>query len=106
MANTDATIATHLNRDRIPTADVRARIHEGLSFLIMSPPEPRRSALDEQLAPHRDLIAQAVSKGHTYRTIATTLTEAGLKVSPESVRRYVQRTNGRVKPKVRRGSKP
>ncbi len=101
-----ATVAEHVKTERISTDDVRARIHEGLSFLINSPPQLRRSALDEQLSPHRELIGQAVAKGHTFRTIATTLTEAGLKVSPESIRRYVQRTNGQLKSKNRRSSKP
>ena len=87
------------------TDDVSRRIHEGLSALLITPPSPRRSALEEQLEPHRSLIAQAISKGHTYRTIATTLQAAGLKASPESLRRYVQRSNGRVKTKPRRASK-
>ena len=86
----------------MPEDDVHQRIHAGLSALIISPPRQRRSALEDQLEPHRTLIAQALAKGHTYRSISAILNEAGLKASPESVRRYVQRTNGRSKTKARR----
>jgi len=92
---------------------IDAAIRAKLEALVASGPVERKSKLETTLDPHRDLIAAAVAKGHTYRTITTTLREAGLKASPETIRRYVQRigTNGKGKPRVAarrtvRGSRP
>ena len=58
-------------------------------------PVPRRSVLETTLEPHRELITRAHAKGHNYRSITEALRAAGLKASPETIRRYVQRiTNG------------
>ncbi len=81
--------------------DIRAK----LTALVESPPTPRRSLLETILEPHRELIMQAHAKGHNFRTITSALREAGLKASPETIRRYVQRittdTTLNGKPKTR-----
>jgi len=68
-------------------AEIRAR----LTALIDAAPLPRRSVLEATLEPHRELITQAHAKGHNYRSITEALRGAGLKASPETIRRYVHR---------------
>ncbi len=85
---------------------LHAEIRSRLTALIDAAPLPRRSVLEATLEPHRELITQAHAKGHNYRSITEALRGAGLKASPETIRRYVQRitngatgTNGRAKSK-------
>ncbi len=74
---------------------LHAEIRSQLTALIDAAPLPRRSVLEATLEPHRELITQAHAKGHNYRSITEALRGAGLKASPETIRRYVQRiTNG------------
>ncbi len=74
---------------------LHAEIRSRLTALIDAAPLPRRSVLETTLEPHRELITQAHAKGHNYRSITEALRAAGLKASPETIRRYVQRiTNG------------
>ncbi len=76
---------------------LHAEIRSRLTALIDAAPVPRRSVLEATLEPHRELITQAHAKGHNYRSITEALRGAGLKASPETIRRYVQRiTNGSV----------
>lgn len=70
---------------------LHAEIRSRLTALIDAAPVPRRSLLETTLEPHRDLITQAHAKGHNYRSITEALRGAGLKASPETIRRYVQR---------------
>ena len=84
---------------------LHAEIRSRLTALIDAPPESRRSVLEATLEPHRELITQAHAKGHNYRSITEALRSAGLKASPETIRRYVQRitksdagNNGTAKP--------
>lgn len=91
-----------MHADESLHAEIRAKLHG----LIEAAPIPRKSALEETLEPHRELITQAHAKGHNYRSITNALREAGLKASPETIRRYVQRitmsspaTNGKLKAK-------
>jgi len=84
---------------------LHAEIRSRLTALIDAAPLPRRSVLEATLEPHRELITQAHAKGHNYRSITEALRGAGLKASPETIRRYVQRitksdagTNGTAKP--------
>ncbi len=84
---------------------LHAEIRSRLTALIEAAPVPRRSVLEATLEPHRELITQAHAKGHNYRSITEALRGAGLKASPETIRRYVQRitksnadTNGTAKP--------
>ncbi len=70
---------------------LHSEIRSRLTALIDAPPVPRRSVLEATLEPHRELITQAHSKGHNYRSITEALRGAGLKASPETIRRYVQR---------------
>ncbi len=84
---------------------LHAEIRSRLTALVDAAPVPRRSVLEATLEPHRELITQAHAKGHNYRSITEALRGAGLKASPESIRRYVQRitksdadTNGTAKP--------
>lgn len=79
-------------------------IRSRLNALIETTPAPRRSVLEATLEPHRELITQAHAKGHNYRSISDVLRAAGLKASPETIRRYVRRitsgetpTNGKTK---------
>jgi len=65
------------------------------------------SAGVQSLEPHRELITQAHAKGHNYRSITEALRGAGLKASPETIQRYVQRitkddTPTNVHPKANR----
>lgn len=85
-------------------ASIDEAIRSKLEALVASGPAERKTKLEATLDPHRDLIAAAIAKGHTYRTITTTLRDAGLKASPETIRRYVQRisTNGKAKRPARR----
>jgi len=85
---------------------LHAEIRSRLTALIDAAPLPRRSVLEATLEPHRELITQAHAKGHNYRSITEALRGAGLKASPETIRRYVQRitngnagTNGQAKSK-------
>ncbi len=85
---------------------LHAEIRSRLAALIDAAPVPRRSVLETTLEPHRELITQAHAKGHNYRSITEALRSAGLKASPETIRRYVQRitkgeaaTNGHPKTK-------
>jgi len=85
---------------------LHAEIRSRLTALIDAAPLPRRSILEATLEPHRELITQAHAKGHNYRSITEALRGAGLKASPETIRRYVQRitngatgTNGQAKSK-------
>jgi len=85
---------------------LHAEIRSRLTALIEVAPAPRRSVLEATLEPHRELITQAHAKGHNYRSITEALRGAGLKASPETIRRYVQRitngsaaTNGQAKSK-------
>jgi len=84
---------------------LHAEIRSRLTALIDAAPLPRRSVLETTLEPHRELITQAHAKGHNYRSITEALRSAGLKASPETIRRYVQRitksdadTNDTAKP--------
>ena len=83
---------------------LHAEIASRLTALIEAAPVPRRSILETTLEPHRELITRAHAKGHNYRSITEALRAAGLKASPETIRRYVQRitngdaTNGKAKP--------
>ena len=70
---------------------LHAEIRSRLTALIDAAPVPRRSILETTLEPHRELITQAHAKGHNYRSITEALRGAGLKASPETIRRYVQR---------------
>ncbi len=70
---------------------LHAEIRSRLTALIDAAPLPRRSVLEATLEPHRELITQAHAKGHNYRSITEALRGAGLKASPETIRRYVQR---------------
>ena len=70
---------------------LHAEIRSRLTALIDAAPVPRRSVLEATLEPHRELITQAPAKGHNYRSITEALRGAGLKASPETIRRYVQR---------------
>ena len=86
---------------------LHAEIRSRLNALIEAPPVPRRSILETTLEPHRELITQAHAQGHNYRSIADALRSAGLKASPETIRRYVQRvtktpSTPRAKVKTRR----
>ena len=76
-----------MHADELLHAEIRAK----LNGLIAAAPVPRKSALEITLEPHRELITQAHAKGHNYRSITNALREAGLKASPETIRRYVQR---------------
>jgi len=85
---------------------LHAEIRSRLTALIDAAPLPRRTVLEATLEPHRELITQAHAKGHNYRSITEALRGAGLKASPETIRRYVQRitngsngTNGQAKSK-------
>ncbi len=74
---------------------LHTEIRSRLTALVEAAPVPRRSVLEATLEPHRELITQAHAKGHNYRSITEALRGAGLKASPETIRRYVQRiTNG------------
>jgi len=83
---------------------LHAEIRSSLTALVDAAPVPRRSVLEATLEPHRELITQAHAKGHNYRSITEALRDAGLKASPETIRRYVQRitkgadSNGTAKP--------
>ena len=84
---------------------LHAEIRSRLTALIDAAPLPRRSLLEATLEPHRELITQAHATGHNYRSITEALRGAGLKASPETIRRYLQRitksdadTNGAAKP--------
>ncbi len=74
-------------------------IRAKLEALVAIDPTARKTRIETTLDPHRNLIAAAIAKGHTYRSIATVLRDAGLKASPETIRRYVQRidSNGSKK---------
>jgi FixJ family two-component response regulator len=65
-----------------------------LDELIASEPSERKSKLAEKLEPYREQITQAIAKGHTFRSIAGALRYGGMTISPETIRRYVQRING------------
>lgn len=69
---------------------VRAKLDE----LIASEPSERTSKLAATLDPYREQITKALAKGHTFRSIAGALRYGGIAISPETVRRYVQRING------------
>jgi len=91
-----------MHTDETLHSEIRSR----LTALIDAAPVPRRSVLEATLEPHRELITQAHAKGHNYRSITEALRGAGLKASPETIRRYVQRitkgdapTNGHPKAK-------
>lgn len=78
-------------------------IRHKLQALVDNGPAQRKSKIELVLDPHRDLITAAVAKGHTYRAITTTLRDAGLNASPETIRRYVQRiTKSKAKTNARR----
>jgi len=87
-------------------ASIDESIRTKLEALVASGPTERKSKLEATLDPHRELIAAAVAKGHTYRTVTATLRDAGLKASPETIRRYVVRigTNGKPKRPARRST--
>ena len=76
-----------MHSDEALHSEIRSR----LTALIEATPIPRRSTLETTLEPHRELITQAYAKGHNYRSITDTLRGAGLKASPETIRRYLQR---------------
>jgi len=76
----------HMHHDPLNDA-IRAK----LEALVAIDPTARKTRIETTLDPHRNLIAAAIGKGHTYRSIATVLRDAGLKASPETIRRYVQR---------------
>ena len=65
-----------------------------LDELIASEPSERTSKLAATLDPYRGQITKALAKGHTYRSIAGALRYGGIAISPETIRRYVQRING------------
>jgi hypothetical protein len=54
----------------------------------------RSAGVDIVLGPHADIILKARAQGHTYRAIAEALREAGMKVSPQTIRRYALRIGG------------
>jgi hypothetical protein len=74
-------------------------IRHKLQALVEAGPAQRKSKIETILDPHRDLITAAIAKGHTYRAVTTTLRDAGLNASPETIRRYVQRITKSARPK-------
>jgi hypothetical protein len=69
-------------------------LRASLQALLEQVPILRNVGVDIVLGPHRDLILKARAQGHTYRAIAQALREAGMKVSPETIRRYALRIGG------------
>jgi hypothetical protein len=69
-------------------------ISEGLKALLEQVPILRNVGTKIVLAPHQDLILKARAQGHSYREIARALAEAGIKVSPQTLRRYILRVEG------------
>jgi len=66
-------------------------LRASLQALLEQVPILRKAGVDIALGPHRDLIIKARAQGHSYRAIAEALREAGMKVSPETIRRYALR---------------
>jgi len=69
-------------------------IRASLKALLEQVPILRNAGAGIVLGPHRDLILKARAQGHTYREIARALAEAGMKVSPQTIRRYTIRSGG------------
>jgi hypothetical protein len=69
-------------------------LRASLQALLEQVPILRSAAVDIVLGPHRDLILKARAQGHTYRAIAEALREVGMKVSPQTIRRYALRIGG------------
>jgi hypothetical protein len=69
-------------------------IRASLKALLEQVPILRNAGAGIVLGPHRDLILKARAQGHTYREIARALAEAGMKVPPQTVRRYALRIGG------------
>jgi hypothetical protein len=69
-------------------------LRASLQALLEQVPILRNVGVEIVLGPHRDLILKARAQGHTYREIAEALREAGMKVSPETIRRYALRIGG------------
>jgi DNA-binding NarL/FixJ family response regulator len=89
----------------VPHSDLNDAISAKLQQLIATEPAERKSKLETTLDPHRELITKALAKGHTYRAIATTLRDAGLNASPETVRRYIRRiSDAKTKRPARRST--
>jgi hypothetical protein len=77
-------------------------LRASLQALLEQVPILRNAGVEVVLGPHRDLILKARAQGHTYREIAEALGEAGMKVSPETIRRYTLRIGGTTsKPRSR-----
>jgi hypothetical protein len=69
-------------------------IRTSLKALLEQVPILRNAGAEIVLGPHRDLILKARAQGHSYREIAQALAKAGMKVSPQTIRRYTLRIGG------------
>jgi hypothetical protein len=69
-------------------------LRASLQALLEQVPILRNAGVETALGPHRELILQARAQGHSYRDIAEALAVAGLKASPETIRRYALRIGG------------
>jgi len=69
-------------------------LRASLQALLEQVPILRNAGVDIVLGQHRDLILKARAQGHTYHAIAEALREAGMKVSPQTIRRYALRIGG------------
>ena len=69
-------------------------LRASLQALLEQVPILRNAGVEVLLGPHRELILKARAQGHTYRAIAQALGEAGMKVSPQTIRRYTLRIGG------------
>ena len=69
-------------------------LRASLQALFEQVPILKNAGVEVALGPHRELILQARAQGHSYREIAEALAKAGLKASPETIRRYALRIGG------------
>jgi hypothetical protein len=76
--------------ERSPSDALRAN----LQTLLEQVPILRNAGVEVALGPHRDLILKCRAQGHTYRAIANALQKAGMKISPQTIRRYTIRLDG------------